>query len=552
MKYSDYIVTIDENGQPYIEHVSWGGVKSSVKGAANRAHKYLLKVGEGAKAQYAYTKEEVDRLLGRGRQKVKDVTGATAKEKRDKAYADMVRSSRDAGRAQTRAASSAVNVAKLDSVRREAIEQKQAARVNALSAINNNYNAGITDNHAKAALRDAGRDYQNAKDNASKWITTNKDYEALDAAKEKYDRALDDRRRAMSERKIAEKEEKEAISKYDHAEHDVVPKANATIRADQKAKDAADDADYEKRWADYYKRQYEQASEDYSKTPLAKVKEAASSAKDKASDAIDKVKGVASSAKDKASDAVDKAKNAASSAKDKAKEVGGQIKEATDSMLKELSPGYRARERMKDAEAKYEEAAKKQSDALDKYYKGAKAEKENSEARDSSAHASAAYDKGVYDQREYYDNYGERIDRRDKAASDMYDARREYSKTPLSKLEKFAKDPVGTVKDAADDAASEVKWAVDSAVFKTQVKAAERKVDSVEKLMDKYKRPSMDIYTYDRQTGKTIRAQEQYDTYMGKANDLLNTMKANAAKGEAPSREQIAEVKRLYERAIGH
>ena len=84
MQESNYIVLIDENGQPYIAHSVWdkakafggkvaSGAKSfgrSARSAGARAHKYILKVGEGAKAQYAYTKEEADRLLGRGRKAV--------------------------------------------------------------------------------------------------------------------------------------------------------------------------------------------------------------------------------------------------------------------------------------------------------------------------------------------------------------------------------------------------------------------------------------------------------------------------------------------------
>ena len=77
MEYRDYVILFDENGQPYIAHSwksAWGKVKSGAKrayGAAksggSKAHKYLMKVGKGAKAKYAYTKEEVDALLGRGK-----------------------------------------------------------------------------------------------------------------------------------------------------------------------------------------------------------------------------------------------------------------------------------------------------------------------------------------------------------------------------------------------------------------------------------------------------------------------------------------------------
>lgn len=43
---NDYIIMFDENGSPYIEH-AYGN------------HKYLMKIGEGLKARYFYTQEEI-------------------------------------------------------------------------------------------------------------------------------------------------------------------------------------------------------------------------------------------------------------------------------------------------------------------------------------------------------------------------------------------------------------------------------------------------------------------------------------------------------------
>ena len=63
----DYIIMIDQNGQPYIEH-SWADVWKK------KAHKYLLKIGEGAKARYFYTQAEIDayyrKVRGNTEQKV--------------------------------------------------------------------------------------------------------------------------------------------------------------------------------------------------------------------------------------------------------------------------------------------------------------------------------------------------------------------------------------------------------------------------------------------------------------------------------------------------
>ena len=83
----NYVILFDENGQPYISHSfksAYRKAKSGVKSAGKTAYKYLLKIGKGAKAQYAYTKEEVDRLLGRGRSAVKSA-GAKVKDAADSA-----------------------------------------------------------------------------------------------------------------------------------------------------------------------------------------------------------------------------------------------------------------------------------------------------------------------------------------------------------------------------------------------------------------------------------------------------------------------------------
>ena len=51
-----YYIAVDENGQAYIEH----GVLRNI---GQRAHKYIMKIGDGAKARYLYTKEEVQAYL---------------------------------------------------------------------------------------------------------------------------------------------------------------------------------------------------------------------------------------------------------------------------------------------------------------------------------------------------------------------------------------------------------------------------------------------------------------------------------------------------------
>ena len=70
---NDYVIQFDESGQPYIAH-AWG------KRGANQAHKYIAKIGEGAKARYFYTQEELRAFQQGGRQKAQNVANA-AKQK---------------------------------------------------------------------------------------------------------------------------------------------------------------------------------------------------------------------------------------------------------------------------------------------------------------------------------------------------------------------------------------------------------------------------------------------------------------------------------------
>lgn len=84
---SYYIITIDENGEPHLEH-AWL--------RRGQAHKYIMKIGEGLKARYFYTQAEVDAYMNQGKrtvrnaadktkQTVNNLTGATAKKQLEKA-----------------------------------------------------------------------------------------------------------------------------------------------------------------------------------------------------------------------------------------------------------------------------------------------------------------------------------------------------------------------------------------------------------------------------------------------------------------------------------
>lgn len=110
----DYVILFDENSQPFIAH-SWksawgkakgyaksglGRAKSVAKGAARKGHKYLLRVEKAGKYAYAYTKAEADALLGRGKKKIEDAVGITAKNKVHDAFNSSwsARAHRDAAR----------------------------------------------------------------------------------------------------------------------------------------------------------------------------------------------------------------------------------------------------------------------------------------------------------------------------------------------------------------------------------------------------------------------------------------------------------------------
>lgn len=96
---NDYIIAVDRDGQPYIAHV-WGR-------GANGQHKYIAKIGEGAKARYFYTQEQLRAFQQGARQgaqnaantaknKINTVVGVTQKRQAQelaKRYENAVRNS---------------------------------------------------------------------------------------------------------------------------------------------------------------------------------------------------------------------------------------------------------------------------------------------------------------------------------------------------------------------------------------------------------------------------------------------------------------------------
>lgn len=63
MNNSDYVILIDENGQPYIAHSVFTKARDAAKSAARSAHKYIARIGD----RYFYTQEELKAFYNRGK-----------------------------------------------------------------------------------------------------------------------------------------------------------------------------------------------------------------------------------------------------------------------------------------------------------------------------------------------------------------------------------------------------------------------------------------------------------------------------------------------------
>lgn len=92
---SNYIIRIDQNGAPYLEH-AWGKKTS---------HKYIARIGEGAKARYFYTQEQLRAFMQGAKntgKKVKEVakekSGINAKQRLEQAKKNNARTQKAANR----------------------------------------------------------------------------------------------------------------------------------------------------------------------------------------------------------------------------------------------------------------------------------------------------------------------------------------------------------------------------------------------------------------------------------------------------------------------
>lgn len=91
---NDYIIAVDRDGQPYIAH-AWG------QRGANANHKYIAKIGEGAKARYFYTQEQLRAFQQGARQGAQNA----ANKAKEKAGINARQNLQDAKQAVRRAAS---------------------------------------------------------------------------------------------------------------------------------------------------------------------------------------------------------------------------------------------------------------------------------------------------------------------------------------------------------------------------------------------------------------------------------------------------------------
>ena len=386
MRDYDYIVLVDENGQPYIAHSLFGNVKKAVKSAGSRAHKYIAKWGEGAKARYFYTQEELKAAMNQGKQKVKDAVdnakqkgrdaiGITAKEKMKAASNDMRRAHAESNKDYNE-----YKKARRDSMRAESAAMKadaaktyanwnvdkakaEAARARAevdhdrseLNKAENRYQQqhekyygdenSLGKTAERAVSKSAREEHAADKKKLDELNTARSDaYKTAKAGEQVLQEAYDAQRRAMSEKRMADKEADKANRDYTVSKEKRIDASYKDLESDVSSMEA-DQA-------------YRRARAEYAATPLAKINaakdkvgEAVSNAKDKVSnvvgDAKEKVKDAASGAADAAKDAKEKVKDAASGATVAAKDASSKVKSAYDRMRDEFAKKREEKDREK-------------------------------------------------------------------------------------------------------------------------------------------------------------------------------------------------------------
>ena len=415
---NDYIVLVDENGQPYIAHGIWSKARDAANSGRKKATKYIEKIGEGAKARYFYTKEELDAYYNKGKQKAKktvekakqkakDWSGVTAREKRDSAHRAF-RAAKDQDRAADQLFEQ--NYAKQKSAEKsyeEAQRKARIAEINRRGASKTNYEAAkgeLTD--AERAAKIAAINYKGAsqtkyeagkaaKSALDKWYDDEvsigkkvqralrkgeqnehaKDLEKAKETESRYAKTVDAKKKAEKELESARREVEKAKARMNEAhrsgsvvderkfENDVRSAKEAEARAKKAYEDAAaktsKDLDLWTGQGDwnmngrYYgdtQRAYDKAEAEYAKTPLGMIdalttkgRQAAHAVQNYKNDTLKDVSAALSGAKEKVKGIADSAKEKTGQAADKAKGL------ANSAANKAKDVANSAKEKAKDA-----------------------------------------------------------------------------------------------------------------------------------------------------------------------------------------------------------
>lgn len=415
---NDYIVLIDESGNPYIAHAneaSSGGSSKSKgfgKGRGWRENvKYIAKWGEGAKAKYFYTKEQLEAAMHQGRQKVSDAT-QKAKEKASDVYA----------KGREALATGKQKVSEIATKVPERLKDTVALRDKATGAIIKGQEA-----------------VKKIEDNAKNLVEKAKDVAGVDE-RERVDKAWDEVRKDNSSENFQKAEKarsdylKTPLGKLDYAKERAWEIATGQ---DGTAKEIA---------------------EDLAKRAKEKAKETAEKVKDKVSETRNKVRDDIAKAKDNLSarageikDNVDsnlgelkdnfpeKAKETVEKAKEKASEMVEKAKEKAKDAL-----GYDEKERMELAQKEFQ----------DKYEEGLRLTEEREPIR------KAYYDYDTEMFQKYGVNYEDKMTPSEKAkynklGKELSDISEKWWDATITQMHSAAYRSDPTLRDKLDDAIAE-------------------------------------------------------------------------------------------------
>lgn len=228
MNERNYIITFDENSQPYIAHISWRGVKTMASGRVSKgasrgmqgvgrgvrtAHKYIEKWGEGAKARYFYTQEELRAALNQGRQKAQQAL-SSAKQTAGNAAAlgrAALTSASDKARTAASAASAASTKARDLSSRASSMLQKHGGEL--LSSIKSG--VSTTRDKVSSTATAAGEKTKEAVTSAPDKIKS-----AYERAREEFVRKREEKEATEQSKQISQKGFNTRMTKYKDGDSD--------------------------------------------------------------------------------------------------------------------------------------------------------------------------------------------------------------------------------------------------------------------------------------------------------------------------------------------